>query len=61
MIQVSAQKRKKTPSFVGTRPVRARGTKNGPILTRRVMSVSDPKQPGMLFFGIHVRLKVWNQ
>ena len=51
----------KTPSFVGTRPVCARGTKNGPILTRRVMSVSDPKLPGMLFFGTHVRRKVWNR
>ena len=51
----------KTPSFVGTRPERARGTKTGPYLTRRIMSVSDPKQQGMLFFGTHVRLKVWSQ
>ena len=62
MIRISALKlEKKTPSLVGTRPVRARGTKNGPFLTRRVMSVSDPKQQGMLFFGTHVRLRGWNQ
>jgi len=35
--------------------------RNRPFLTRRVMSISDPKQLGMLFFGTHVLLKGWNQ
>ena len=53
--------RVETPSFVGTRPERARGTKKWPFLTRRVMSISDPKLLSMLFFGTHVRLTGWNQ
>ena len=57
VIRISAQKLEKTPSLVGTRPVRARGTNSGPFLTRRIKSVGDPKQPGMLFFGTHVRLR----
>ena len=61
VIRISAQKLEKTPSLVGTRPVRARGTNSGPFLTRRIKSVGDPKQQGMLFFGTHVRLRGWNQ
>ena len=61
VIRISAQELEKTPSLVGTRPVRARGTNSGPFLTRRIKSVGDPKQQGMLFFGTHVRLRGWNQ